>query len=118
MRDAGFPKWLAFTGSLAEHRLVEAMKTAFALRTHLADSGPCTNGTTCTPGTSMVLNSTLSASFADSLRSHHTPTIVLPGWLSLHLALTMFHQLGHKRLVKNADKSRCVQCGGLMTNSC
>ena len=85
MRDAGYPKWLAFTGSLAEHRLVEAMKTAFALRTHLADSGPCTNGTICTPGTSMVLNSTLSASFADSLRSHHTPTIVLSGWLSLHL---------------------------------
>lgn len=67
---AGYPKWLSFTGDLANHWLVEAMKSAFALRSHMADPGPC-NATACAQDIFPVLNSTLSSGFADSLR--YTP---------------------------------------------
>ncbi len=65
---AGYAKQLPFAGPVGSHWLVEAMKTAFALRTHLGDPGPCTSQETCFLDLEAVLNDTLSEDFAESLR--------------------------------------------------
>ena len=64
----GYARQLPFAGPVGSHWLVEAMKTAFALRTHLGDPGSCTSKDDCFLDLEGVLNDTLSEDFADGLR--------------------------------------------------
>ena len=68
VRLAGYALQLPFAGPVASHWLVETMKSAFALRTHLGDPGLCTQDSDCFLDVDAVLNDTLSTDFADSLR--------------------------------------------------
>ena len=47
------------------------MKTAFALRTHLGDPGPCTGREDCFLDLEAVLNDTLSEEYGATLRYIH-----------------------------------------------
>jgi hypothetical protein len=55
-------------GPLASHLQIEALKSAFALRTHLGDPGRCSNQTDCFLDLEALMNDTLSVDFANSLR--------------------------------------------------
>ena len=55
------------------------MKSAFALRTHLGDPGPCTNEEDCFLDLEAVMNDTLSEEFADGLRYTRIYLILLQG---------------------------------------
>ena len=55
-------------GALGSHLQVEAIKSAFALRTHLGDPGACSTFTDCFLDLRDIMNDTLSLDFADSLR--------------------------------------------------
>lgn len=64
----GYALRTPFAGPLIQHWLVEAMKSAFALRTHLGDPGLCSGTQDCFLDLDSVLNDTLSEEYADSLR--------------------------------------------------
>ena len=63
----------SFSPGIASHRLVEAMKTGFALRTHLGDPGSCTNASSCFLNLTSLLSDALSPEFASSLRCASPP---------------------------------------------
>jgi hypothetical protein len=68
---AGYSQPLSFMGPLAKHLQVEALKSAFALRTHLGDTGVCsklTDPAACFLDLESLMNDTLSLDFANSLR--------------------------------------------------
>lgn len=65
---AGYALRAPFAGPVTDHWLVEALKTAFALRTHLGDPGACTTTSDCYLDLTPILNATLSSEFAGSLR--------------------------------------------------
>lgn len=66
----GYAVPLPFVGLLESHRLVEAMKSAFALRMHLGDPGDCSSPASprCFLNLTALLNDTLSTDFAAALR--------------------------------------------------
>jgi len=68
LTHAGYSQPLSFMGPLASHLQVEAIKSAFALRTHLGDPGTCSNAANCFLDLEALMNDTLSLEFADSLR--------------------------------------------------
>ena len=84
--SAGYSQPLSFMGPLASHLQVEAMKSAFALRTHLGDPGACSNSSNCFLDLEALLNDTLSLDFADSLRyapstwNYHCRGCIDLGW--------------------------------------
>ena len=73
MDNADYTLPYSFSPGIASHRLVEAMKTGFALRTHLGDPGSCTNASSCFLNLTSLLSDALSPEFASSLRSASPP---------------------------------------------
>ena len=61
---------MAASPGLSQHRTVEALKSAFALRMHLGDPGNCTDASNanCYLDLAPLVSDALSPSFADSLR--------------------------------------------------
>ena len=65
----GYAQPLASVGDLAAHRILEAMKNAFAMRMGLGDPGPCTSPDNCFLNVTALLADMLSPSYAATLRS-------------------------------------------------
>ena len=70
LKFVGYASWDSFTAGLREHRLLEAVKHAFAVRGSLGDPGDCSGspGAACLTNLTSVLGDLLSPTFAAGLR--------------------------------------------------